>query len=178
MINNGAIGIRNEVVNLDNVLGFGSYIYYTYKLVNGSLGDGSFDGWLASKNNNGYIDPVNYAINVLQSPVSQSIMSIQKKNRLCVDKILELRAAATVSCSNGVGKNSCDIKKGPCVFDIFDDPCEENNLANSRPLLRQSLLTRYGVQVRSAIPSGRKKSDPASDPVNFNRNWQWWQADS
>lgn len=176
-INSGSM-VRNEVVNLDNVLGFGSYIYHNYKLVNGSLGDLSYDGWLASKNTNGDIDPVSYALNVLNSTVSKAIMSIQKKSRLCIDKILELRAAATITCTNGVKKNPCDPRKSPCLFDIFEDPCEENNLAGMRPNIKNSLLSRYRDRVGQAIPSGRKQSDPACDPINFDMNWNWWQFDS
>lgn len=177
MINNGGNAPRSEIVNFDNVFGFGSYIYYTFKFVNGTLSNGIYDGWLASKNNNGDIEPLEYALRVLNSTVSRAIFSIQKKN-LCVDKILELRKAATISCSNSVTKNTCDLKKGPCLFDIFEDPCEQNNLANTRPVIKASLERRYKEKVNLAIPTRRRKSDPACDPINFDLNWNWWQRDS
>lgn len=176
-INNDAM-VRIEIPNFDNVLGFGSYIYNTLKIVNGSLGDGSVDGWLASKNNNGDIDPATYALYVLNSPASKAIMSTQKKNRLSIDKILSIRSEATVSCSNNVRKNPCDIKKGPCIFNIFEDPCEENNLADSWPAIRYGMLARFNDKVGSAVPSARKSPDIASDPINFDLDWNWWQADS
>lgn len=178
VINNGGNPVRNEVVNIDDVFGFGMYTLFTYKLVNGTLASGSYDGWLASKNNNGNNDPVSYAVDVLNSVASRAIMSSQKRNLLSVDKILELRKAATVSCSNGVEKNPCDLKAGPCLFDIYDDPCEENNLAQTRPAILKGMLTRYNNLKRTAVPSRRRPAEKACDPINFNMNWNWWQMDS
>jgi arylsulfatase B len=177
MINNGGPSQKNEIVNIDDVFGFGSYIHYTMKYVNGTVNDGAYDGWLASKNNNGDIDPLQYALNVLNSTVSRAIYSVQKKN-LCVDKILELRKVATISCSNSVTKNPCDLKKGPCLFDIFEDPCEENNLASTRPVIKNLLEKRYNEKKRLIVPTRRRPADPACDPKNFNFNWNWWQNDS
>lgn len=53
MINNGGSPARKEVVNIDNILGYGALISYPYKLVNGSSGDAANDGWLASKYDGG-----------------------------------------------------------------------------------------------------------------------------
>lgn len=178
VINGGGFPARNEIVNIDNVLNFGSFIYGPYKLVNGSLAGGTFDGWLSSTNKSYNNDPIDYALNVLTSEASRAILSIQKKNRLSIDKILQIRSLATARCTNGVEKNGCDLSKGPCVFDIYNDPCEENNLAGKRPMILRSLLQRYNERVHQAVPSRRQPTDPASDPVHFDLNWQWWQEDS
>lgn len=178
VINSGGNPVRNEVVNIDDVFGFGMYMLHSYKLVNGTFANGIYDGWLSSNNINGESDSIDYALNVLNSAASRAIMSSQKRNRLNVDKILELRKAATVSCSNGVEKNSCDLNAGPCLFDIYDDPCEENNLAQSRPAILKAMLMRYNILKASAVPSRRQPSDKACDPINFNLNWNWWQMDS
>jgi arylsulfatase A-like enzyme len=45
VINFGGYSARSEIVNIDDVLGFGSYIYNTYKLVNGTILNGIYDGW-------------------------------------------------------------------------------------------------------------------------------------
>lgn len=179
VINNGGSEARKEVVNIDNVLGFGMYNLRSYKLVNGSSSNGSFDGWLVSKNEeDGDNDPMSYAINVLNSTTSRAIISTQKKHRLTVEKILELRQQAKVNCGNGVKKNLCDLTKAPCLFNIKDDPCEENNLATEKRVVYNFMLKRYKEVERSAVPSRRRPSDPASDPKFFDYNWQWWQADS
>lgn len=180
VISQGAKPVRKEVISFDNVFGFGAYIAQNYKLVNGSSDDsGTVDGWLASKNNNGNNDPIDYAINVLSSPASRAILSIQNRNRLSIDKILELRKAATVRCTNGVEKTSCDpVNDGPCLFNILDDPCEENNLAQSKPAMLYAMKKRYDALVSQAVPSRRRPIDIRSDPMFFNGNWEWWQKDT
>ena len=179
VINKGGFQARKEVVNLDNVFGFGMYMLNSYKLVNGSFGGGAFNTWLYPKNDGGYNDPYSYAISVLNSQTSRAIYSTQRKYRLNIDKILQLRQEATVKCGNQTKKNSCDVTKAPCLFNIQDDPCEENNLANEQPAMLNFMLKRYNEAVNSAVPSIRKSiPDPACDPKNFDFNWEWWQADS
>ena len=177
MINYGGISSRQEVINVDDVMGYGSLIYFSMKFVNGSSEDGIYDGWLSSTNDNGYIDPIRYANNILNSTVSRAIFSIQKNN-LSVDKILNLRKSAGVKCTNGINKNPCDLQKGPCLFNIYEDPCEENNLADTMPFVKASMQRRYNERMRSVVPTRRKPSDPACDPINFALNWNWWQAES
>lgn len=178
VINNGGPQIRFEVVNIDDVLGFGSYIILNYKFVNGSSSNGVYDGWLASTNRHGGSSDATYAQSVINSMASQAIMSVQKKNSLSADKIFKLRREASVRCTNDVTKTPCDVTKAPCLFDIFDDPCEENNLAQSKPVLFEALKTRYAIIRTNVVPSRRKPSDPACDPSNFNGTWSWWQSDS
>lgn len=170
---------RQEVVSIDDVAGCGALISGNYKFVNGSSTAGKYDGFLSAKSFDGDNDSINYAINVLNSTASRAILSIQTRNRLNLDKIFYLRNAATVRCSNNVEKTPCDLLKGACLFDIWEDPCEENNLANSRRLAFNNMKSRYFDKVKSFVPSGRpKQPDPACDPVNFNGNWHWWQQDS
>jgi arylsulfatase B len=176
MINYG-IRVRTEVMNVDDVFGFGSLIYQGLKFVNGSINGGKYDGWLSSTNKNGYIEPTRYAQNVISSPAAQAISSIQKK-KLDVNTILRLRKAATVTCSNSVSKNPCNLAKGPCLFDIYEDPCEENNLTDNWKYTKALMELRYKAKVREAVPSRRRKPDEACDPINFNLNWNWWQKDS
>lgn len=181
--NNGGVSVRDEVANIDDVLGFGSIIKkfgaFTFKLVNGTLST-DFDGWLASKNDNGNVEPKVYAENVLNSVAAKAIALVQKSNPLTANKILALRSLATIQCSNSVFKSTCDPSKRPCLFNIIDDPCEENNLADfllMQPIYRR-MLQEYNTVKANVIPTRRKPSDPACDPKNFHGNWQWWQLDS
>lgn len=179
LINGGGPEQRKEVINLDNVLGFGMYIRNQYKLVNGTLVNGAFDGWLSPETpKDSNIDPITYAINVLNSTTSRAILANQKKNRLGIDKILELRREATVKCGCQLKKNACDLTKAPCLFNINEDPCEQNNLANKEHSMLNVMLKKFNEAIDSAVPSRRRFADPASDPKYFNFNWQWWEADS
>lgn len=176
VINYGGPQERFEVVNIDDVFGYGSYIILNYKLVNGSSSKGVYDGWLASTNRKGYNNS-NYAESVLNSATSQAIMTVQKE-KLTANQIIDLRQQATVSCTNDVTKTPCDVQNAPCLFDIFDDPCEENNLAKSKPWLVKALKARYAVIKSTVVPTRRRPADPACDPANFNNTWTWWQPDS
>lgn len=169
---------RMEIANFDNVLGFGSYIYLNYKVVNGTTSQGSYDGWLANKTTTGNNNPSDYVKSVLNSEAGRAIKSLCNTKPLTAEKILKLRNQATVRCTSGVERNPCNPTKAPCLFDITSDPCEENNLATTRRIILNGMLTRYNDRVMSAVPSRRTASDPASDPINFDRTWNWWQKDS
>ena len=177
-INNGGQAARSEVANIDDVMRYGSYISFNYKLVSGSSSAGAYDNWLTSDNKKENIQPVNYAVNVLSSTVSRAILSVQKKNRLTIDKIHTLREAATVTCTPKPQENACDLTKDPCLFDIIADPCERNNLASSRRLIFEAMKEKYERIRKSVVPTRRKPDDPACDPSHFDNNWNWWQADS
>lgn len=178
VVNYGGGSARTEMINIDDVLGFGALITSSYKLVNGSTANGDYDGWLASKTHDGDNNSFDYAVKVLTSRAGKSIFTSQTRNHLSVDKILQLRVKAAIECTNNVEKNPCNLKKGPCLFDIYDDPCEENNIASKRPVLLRMMLTRYMTYKNSVVPTRRKAADPACDPINFNQTWQWWQSDS
>jgi arylsulfatase B len=177
VIQQGGKAVRKEMVNFDDVLGFGAYIFSMYKLVNGSTANGDYDGWLASKTNEGNNNAFEYAMRVMSSKVGKSISSLNKTH-LNFEKIKKLRRDSSISCSNSVEKVPCDLKKGPCLFDVYEDPCEENNLAAKRQALVKAMLSRYMKAKKSAVASRRKSYDPACDPINFRLNWQWWEKDS
>ncbi|KAL1482265.1 hypothetical protein MTO96_033909 [Rhipicephalus appendiculatus] len=56
------------------------------------------------------------------------------------------RQEATITCGASV---ETTVNFDPCedvfVFDIFDDPCELNNLASSKPELREALLKKLAI---------------------------------
>jgi arylsulfatase B len=172
MINHGGESVRNEIVTVDDVFGFGSLIQGKYKLLNGTADGGIYDGFLSSKSAEHSNDSSEYAHDVLNSKVSMTIQS-----NLTAEKIMKLRKSATVTCGV-VAENSCDLIHRPCLFDILKDPCEKNNLAENRPLIYKAMRLRYFERTRFTVPSRFRESDPACDPKYFNNNWNWWQQDS
>jgi arylsulfatase B len=166
------ISPRNELITIDDVLGYSSYIFYGLKVVNGSSSNGKFDGYLGS-NNNSFYDIKNYTSNVLKSRVSESL-----KSSLSKYAIERLRASIKIQCSNSIFKNPCDLLKSPCLFDLINDPCEENNLADKYPFLFRPLYNRYKSAISDVVQTRRKPADANSDPANFHNTWSWWQQDS
>ncbi|CRK99551.1 CLUMA_CG012868, isoform A [Clunio marinus] len=177
VINEGAKTTRTSIENLDNISSFGSYISQQYKLVRGTTNN-EYDGWLSNKSE-GIIDGVTYVAKVLTSETSIAILKVSPDKPLTIPKIYELRQKATVNCGNSVDENkSCDLTKAACLFNINEDPCEQNNVAENFPLIYRRLLELYDEAVATAVPSRRKSFDPACDPINFDFNWQWWENDS
>lgn len=169
------------VIHVKIVLGFGSRIAYNFKFVNGSSSAGQFDGFLATKSTNGDNNPSDYVRKVLDSLTTQGIEAVLPRNqRLTSEKIFEVRRKSVVQCQNSVVKTACDLTKAPCLFDLSNDPCEENNLAGNAAysFIYQLMKKNYDEIVRNVVPSRRRPAERAADPSNFNGVWNWWQQDS
>lgn len=175
----GLPSTRFEIVNtIDPVIGFSSYTFGSYKIVDGTSNNGLYDGWLGDQGRNAVpTSSFSYATNVLQSRASRAIRSIQKKkNQLTVKKIILLRKEATVKCFK-TKKNHCDLLSGPCLFNIIIDPCEQNDIAQLHPLKMKFMEHQLEEWTLKAARSRRKPADPASNPANFNGTWNFWQPD-
>lgn len=151
MIIDGTEPHRNEVVFIDDVSGYSSIIFNDYKLVNGSSSNGEADGWLGSNNNSNY-NANEYADVVMKSKVAQLLSNFNTKLDIAVVK--DLRTNIQVKCSGK--KVACDLLKAPCLFHIFNDPCEENNLANSSTQIMKQMTYKLKDKLKNITPSRRK----------------------
>lgn len=165
--------LRNELVTVDDVFGFGSYIFNGLKLVNGSSSAGKFDDWLGSNNNTDAVDNEAYMQNLLQSSVAKSL-----KSTISLRNVDRMRNSAKIRCTKEKNKQSCDLLKGPCLYNLNDDPCEENNIANRNKILFYFMLRKYKNSLTNLVPTIRKPSDPQCDPIHFNYTWNAWQPNS
>lgn len=180
-ISAGIVTSRSEIVyNIDTIFGFSALKYRGMKIVNGSLAQGMFDDWLGDSGNNGTSEnPESYAKNVLQSLAGSAIKSLHRKhNQLKVSEITRLRKSATVKCDYKAPKILCNLKAAPCLYDIINDPCEQNNLADVLPLKMTFMKKRLDNWITKVVPTRRKPVDLACNPIYFNGNWNWWQPDS
>jgi hypothetical protein len=157
VIANGTSSIRNEIVTIDDT-GFSSFIRNGWKLVNGTLSRGVADIWLGT-NNNSDINSSQYVDGVLNSQVAQSLKSFLN---LEATKIEAMRQEMKVKCA-GV-KNECNIVAGPCLFDINNDPCEENNLATIEPYMMKIMTEKFEIRLNSSVKS---RVVPAGKSLNF-----------
>lgn len=164
--------LRREIVSVDDVSGYSSFIYDNMKIVNGSWANGAYDIWLGS-NNNSNISLTNpsYIQRVQQSEVSKAIFPVISS------LITRLRSQASVKCGITQG-TQCNPLQKVCLFNLTNDPCEYNNIADRFPDTVKDLQERFNNEMKKLIPSRRKLSDPACNPKNFNFNWNWWQLDS
>ncbi|KAG5683759.1 hypothetical protein PVAND_013024 [Polypedilum vanderplanki] len=168
MLMNDRPPYRDEVLTIDDIFGYSSYIRGDFKLVNGSSSeDGIADKWLGS-NNNTNVNAAKYLSNVLNSKVAISLQF-----PLTERKISSLRKKTVVKCGNNVA-NNCNLLKGPCLFNIINDPCEKVNLATTQKAKMTSMLLRFNQKLKTVVPALRKPPNPNCDPIFFNLTWTNW----
>jgi hypothetical protein len=141
-----------------------------WKLVNGSE-NLNFSGWLGGAGDYMETSFEEYLDMLENSSAFKSLPKIESK------AIKELMRKATTVCNKNTPVTKCEPRSSPCLFNIIDDPCEMNNLAESYPEKVEYLLSGLKRYSEVMIPSIRKFSDPLCDPKNFNNTWNWWRKD-
>jgi arylsulfatase B len=168
----GLPSTRKEVLyNIENIFGYSAVMHEGYKLVNGTENIENAN-WFGSTGfqyvNVSFED---YFQNIFESEASQSLPQLD------LETVKNLRNEATVKCSESHNFTACDPLKAPCLFNIVEDPCEQNNLADLMPGKMNFMLSRLEIHIQETLPSRRIRADPNCDPINFNRTWNWWQDD-
>lgn len=172
---------RNEVLcNLDNDIPYSSYIRDQWKYVNGTTLRGVYDGflWENFTRTERYPGMKNYGKSILRSDVSQALAPYSKSSLTNI-QIEILRKQAQVSCGYNPllpesSPLSCNPLRGPCLFNILNDPCERLNLAVINPDVLKMMETHVKKFINIALPPRNKPSDERSDPRNFNGTWVPW----
>lgn len=162
---------RNEILyQIESVLGFSGLMIDGWKLVNGSE-NLNFSGWLGGSGDYMETSFEEY-LNMLEHSIAfKSLPNIESK------VIKELMRKASTMCNKNIPVTKCEPRTSPCLFNIIDDPCEMNNLAESYPEKVDYLLNGLKRYSEVMVPSIRRFSDPLCDPKNFNNTWNWWRKD-
>lgn len=171
-ISSGVPTSRQEILyNIENVFGYSAVMKDGWKLVNGT-DEIEYSNWFGSSGTeNGNFTFESYASKVLNSDAAKSLPE------LSIEKIRKLRDEATVKCEKNTKAIACNPLIAPCLFNILDDPCEQNNLADSHSPQTEYLIKRLDHHIKEMLPSRRRFSDVNCDPANFNYTWTWWQED-
>lgn len=169
-ISSGAASSRKEILyNIDNVSGYSAVMSEGWKLVNGSENINNSDWFGSSGADDVNVSLKSYIKDVMEAEAANSLPELKN--------IKTLRKQATVTCEKKADAIKCDPLVAPCLFNLFDDPCEQNNLADSQPIKMDYLISRLNKHILDVVPSRRRLPDPDCDPVNFNSTWTWWQED-
>ncbi|XP_077994395.1 arylsulfatase J-like [Glandiceps talaboti] len=75
----------------------------------------------------------------------------------------------------GHAMENCKPEEKPCLFDIDNDPCEYNNLANKYPDIVEGLLSRLQAYNATAVPPLNTDIDPEANPAKHNGAWVPWK---
>lgn len=104
---------------------------------------------------------------VIGSLAGRAVASVGIK--LKPEKVHELRNGAMINCSS---KNStCKPLIAPCLFNVQQDPCEENNLANEFPTILKKLQEEIKKFNDTAIPPGNLPWDDRGNPELWDHTW-------
>lgn len=151
MITSGSSPFRNEIVTIDDVLGYSSLILNGYKFVNGSSSNGASEEFLGS-NNNSDINASSYFDGVSNSKAAIALRNFN--GPLLSTSTEALRSNLKVKCA-GIYRE-CNLMEAPCLFDFLSDPCEENNLAALNPNLMDAMTNAFNERLKTIVPARRK----------------------
>ncbi|XP_060530121.1 arylsulfatase I-like [Cylas formicarius] len=153
---------RNEILhNIDDIYGNAALTVGQWKLLTGTTYGGAWDGWYGPS---GREYPYNVSL-VVESQVNKALLSIGRG--ATVDQMNILRGQALVKC-NKISQAKCDPLKAPCLFNIVDDPCEDNNVADVYEDILRDLQDTLAGYNKTALPPGNLPLDPRGDPKNWN----------
>lgn len=165
---------RVEVLhNIDNIWGSSSLMMdmfsSSWKLVLGTNYESQWDYWYGPAGNR---SEFSYNINDLLT--CSTAVALENLNLMpSVETILKLRRAATVECTN-IEVEKCKPLEKPCLFNISNDPCEENNLAEKYPNIMNTLISRLNEFNASSIPPSNLPIDQRGNPKYHNYVWTNW----
>lgn len=75
----------------------------------------------------------------------------------------------------GVETSDCTPDSALCLFDIQQDPCEMENIADREPQVVRDLWQRVQELAQTATPAGREERDARSWPPLHGYAWSCWQ---
>ncbi|XP_014227795.1 arylsulfatase B-like isoform X1 [Trichogramma pretiosum] len=102
-----------------------------------------------------------------------------QQDLLSARELLDIRARAIVRCGEPPKdqKLACDPVKAPCLFNLREDPCEQRNLAETRPMILASLEEALLRHRLTALPPSNVPNDPTANPALWNDTWVNWMDD-
>ncbi|XP_037939453.1 arylsulfatase B-like [Teleopsis dalmanni] len=178
----GYEAVEREIVhNIDDIDNYVSYFKGKWKFINGTTEEGIYDSWLGTRpNHDDEIDnrSKDYENLIRNTTVWHNLYEFNTNNGKA-SNITELRLDAEVKCQNtsAIEVITCNPLISPCLFDIDEDPCEQNNLyeqfKNSKIVLE--LLERISYFREHAHEPNNKPADPLCDPKYYEYEWTWWQ---
>ncbi|XP_044728637.1 arylsulfatase B-like [Chrysoperla carnea] len=164
---------RTEILhNIDDIDGTAALTVGDYKIVMGPDEPESISHWHSPADSNKeykLTDITNSTVGKILS--SMNMASLPKK-------IIELRNDAQLRriCPNitTTENNKCQLRKAPCLFNIKNDPCEFENLANKNLEIYVQLKRQLDEYKGSIVPPSNLDGDPRTNPQNHGHVWTYF----
>ncbi|KAH7646288.1 arylsulfatase b-like protein [Dermatophagoides farinae] len=158
--------IREHLLhNIDHTKHFWALRYRNYKLTNGTSLLGQFDNWYEAPGQQTEFPPNGICYNCTTT------YQILEEYGIKFEPI-----TVQIDCQRD--KNpiiKCQSKKGMCLFDIEQDPCELTNLAEKKSdllkTIHKKIYEHYNVQYTKPV---NKPFDPHANPALHGGFWKPW----
>ncbi|XP_076324058.1 arylsulfatase B-like isoform X2 [Tachypleus tridentatus] len=175
---------RTEILhNIDPIWKVAALRVGDFKLLQGTVFDGKYDKWFGpsgrtSTKNKYHMHNTSEDIQQLRNMCLNSVTAkyLKKIGRSISAEFCSLPEAAHIQCEpkpTNASRN-CQPNKNPCVYNIKEDPCEYNNLAQIHPEITSSLLQRLQEFNKTAVTPGNKPADPFAVPLFHDFTWVNW----
>lgn len=142
---------------------------------------GFLDQWYGKEEHPYKLPFVTYGEQVLNSTVNKYISKTYENitySYLNLSKVKKIRDTVNIKCRDNIkNRTICSPQKTPCIFNIFEDPCELNNLyvLMKNTGIVEDFENRLKRQRESALMPQNKLSDFRADPHLHNNVWTSWQ---
>lgn len=157
---------------LDDIFNVTSYMKGTYKYIKGTTIEGKYDEVLTQRNSN-ITDPRNRNYEqVIQSSLVSQVLQKYDEDTLTDEKIHKLRLQSEIQCGNAEGP-LCNPLIEECLFNIWSDPCEQNNLAGKSEFqnILQKMRSRVQGYRMTSVKAKTGGSKIDNDPSRHNCLW-------
>ncbi|XP_077994252.1 arylsulfatase J-like [Glandiceps talaboti] len=152
-LSKGVPSPRTEILhNIDPISQIAALRVGNYKIILGESYKGEWDGWYKPEQ------------------VTQD-----QDTSLSVSQVSDFRRSVVhcgVKPSNA--STNCQPAKTPCLFNIKNDPCEYNNVADKYPEILKDLLLRLDQYNMTAVPPWFPPNDPQANPNLHGGVWSPW----
>ncbi|CAK1598761.1 unnamed protein product [Parnassius mnemosyne] len=165
---------RAEFFEIDDYNGYASIVSGDFKLVTGYVNPqySTYQGG----DLRGIIGPKPSYLKSLEKSKMYSVL--HKVDMQFNIKHVELRNKLQIDCkvrNDSQDGTLCNSDKNKiCLFNIKEDPCEMQDLAENYPDVVQKMLDRLKIELNRTIPRKTPVSDPRASPLLHNFAWDVW----
>ncbi|XP_016920207.1 arylsulfatase B [Apis cerana] len=152
--------------NIDDIFGIAGITYGDWKFIQGSTYNGQWDGWYGPSGREWVYD----VGGVIGSVAGRAVASVGLS--LSADNIRKLREDAMIKCPpRNDNLPLCKPLEAPCLFNVRQDPCEDNNVIEKYPSVVSDLKERLRALNASAILPGNLPWDKRANPDYWDHTW-------
>ncbi|KAK9872814.1 hypothetical protein WA026_019598 [Henosepilachna vigintioctopunctata] len=174
---------KNILINIDEVKLYSGVIGYggRYKLLNGTIQSGFYDSFTGEPQSSNKMDYDIAAI--LNSRVNKAIKKSKVPGKHLDEALIRnLRKSSSAIRNNSKcnrGTEKYEICHHFCLFDLWTDPCETENLIRqkSKDDIVLNLKNQLAEFWNEVSPQTNKPVDINSDPAKYNGTWCTWLDD-